>query len=65
MKMYWRIIMVLIWGFIIGTVMATKGFDPQPAYQILSLWGKFKVMSFISALIYLGYLAGEESKRIK
>jgi len=57
--------MVLIWGFIIGTVMATKGFDPQPAYQILSLWGKFKVMSFISALIYLGYLAGEESKRIK
>lgn len=54
-----------LWAFgwfcyVVGTVVATKGFEPRLQYEVLKWWGKLLIIFMIAFTMLLGYFAGKE-----
>ena len=62
---YFTIFSVLILGLAIGLVLSTKGFEPQPEYEIMTPFEKIKVISFFVMYATIFYLSGTEYHELK
>jgi len=62
---YFTVFSGLILGLSIGLVLATKGFEPRPEYEIMTTFKKIELISFFIIYASIYYLAGTEYHELK
>ena len=55
-------ITMIIWpAFLVGIIVAVKGFEPRLEYEVCKWWEKIQAIFIFAFSIGIGYLAGREN----